>query len=94
MEPKIENFPLLKILNQKYWNSYFEIILVSLNDALVKKYLANKISYFSIHDIILGLIKKPYFTKFYKSKPKNIKEIKTMVDIVNNYLKYYLKKYG
>ncbi len=94
MEPKIENFPLLKILNQKYWNSYFEIILVSLNDALVKKYLANKISYFSIHEIMLGLIKKPYFTKFYKSKPKNIKEIKTMVDIVNNYLKYYLKNYG
>ena len=30
---------------------------------LVKKYLENKISYISIHKLMLKLLKKPYFTK-------------------------------
>ena len=35
---------------------------------------------------MLKLLKKPYFTKYYKKSPKNINEIKNMVKKVNQYL--------
>ena len=44
-----------------------------------------------MHLLLLKLLKKPYFTKFYKSKPTNINEIKSMVKIVKKYLNNYLK---
>ena len=91
IKPSIKEFPLLKILNNKINNTYFEIILVSLNDELVKRYLENKISYISIHKLILKLLKKPYFSKYYKLRPNNINEIKNMVNIVKKYLNNYLK---
>jgi 1-deoxy-D-xylulose-5-phosphate reductoisomerase len=91
IKPNIKNFPLLKILNYKFKNTYFEIILVSINDMLVKNYLLNKISYISIHNKMLELLKKPYFIKYYSSKPKNIKDIKSMVEIVNQYIIKNLK---
>ncbi len=91
VKPKIKNFPLLEILNYRFKNTYFEVILVSINDMLVKKYLANKIPYIFIHNKMLELLKKPYFTKYYSSKPKNIKDIKSMVEIVNQYLIKNLK---
>ena len=90
-EPDLKKFPLLSILNYKIKNTFFEIILVSLNDELVKRYLQNKISYISLHRLMIVLLKKPYFTKYYKSSPNNINEIKIMVKKVNNYLKDYLK---
>ncbi len=92
LKPKIKNFPLLKILNYKFKNTFFEIILVSINDILVKNYLANKIPYISIHNKMLQLLKKPYFTKYYSSSPKNIKDIKSMVEIVNQYFITDFKK--
>ena len=93
IKPNIKKFPLLKILNYKFNNTYFEVILVSINDVLVKKYLENKISYISIHKIMLKILKKPYFTKYYQIKPSNIKEIKTMVNKVNLYLEKFLESY-
>ncbi len=91
IKPNLKNFPLLKILNYKFKNTYFEIILVSINDMLVKNYLLNKISYISIHNKMLELLKKPYLIKYYSSKPKNIKDIKSMVEIVNQYIIKNLK---
>ena len=67
-----------------------EIILVSLNDALVKKYLDYKISYLSLQTTMLKLLKKPYFTKYYSTKPRNINDIKIMVDRVNIYVNKHL----
>tara|TARA_S200000501_G_scaffold289100_1_gene273897 strand:+ start:1533 stop:2714 length:1182 start_codon:yes stop_codon:yes gene_type:complete len=90
-KPDSKNFPLLKILNYDFKNTYFEIILVSINDRLVKDYLESKISYIDIHKNMLRLIKKPYFLKYYNQKPKNIIDIKNMVDIVNQYLNKYFK---
>ncbi len=92
IKPDIKKFPLLAILNYKFNNTYLEIILVSLNDALVKKYLEYKISYFSLQSIMIKLLKKPYFTKYYSTKPRNINDIKTMVDRVNIYVNKYLSK--
>ena len=91
IKPNLKNFPLLKLLNYKFKNTYFEIILVSINDMLVKNYLLNNISYISIHNNMLKLLKKPYFIKYYSSKPKNIKDIKSMVEIVNQYIIKNLK---
>ncbi len=89
--PDEKNFPLLKILKYKFKGTFFEIILVSINDALVKKYLNNQISYISIHKLLLKLLKKPYLTKFFNTSPKNINEIKLMVNRVNFYLNEYLE---
>ena len=86
IEPDLKKFPLLKILNYKFSNTYLEIIIVSLNDALVKKYLEHKISYITIHNSMLKLLQKKFFKKYYSSKPKNINDIKTMVQMVNHYV--------
>ncbi len=86
IEPDIKKFPLLKILNYKFSNTYLEIIIVSLNDALVKKYLEHKIAYITIHNSMLKLLQKKFFIKYYSSKPKNINDIKTMVQMVNHYV--------
>ena len=91
IKPDIRKFPLLKILNYNFNNTYFEIILISLNDALVKMYLKNSIKYISIHKMLLKLLKKPYFTKYYKSSPKNINDIKNMVNKVDKFLQKYLE---
>jgi len=90
IKPDKKKFPLLEILNFKFNNTYLEIILVSLNDLLVKKYLKYKISYLSLQTIMIKLLKKPYFTKYYSTKPKNIKDIKIMVDRVNIYVNKHL----
>ncbi len=91
IKPDIKNFPLLSIIKKNYINSYYETILITINDELVKKYLNNEISYISIHEILLKLIKNPYFIKFYRSSPKNINDIKIMVKITKAYLYKYLK---
>ena len=91
IEPDIKKFPLLSILKKNYINSYFETILITINDELVKKYLNNQISYISIQKVLLNLIKKPYFAKYYRSSPNNINDIKIMVKITTDYLNKYLK---
>ena len=70
-------------------DSYFETILISLNDNLVNKYLKGEINYISIHLNLLNLIKQPYLTKFYKLKPSNIYDIRKMISITNAYLENY-----
>ncbi len=90
IKPDIKKYPLLEILNYKFNNTYLEVILVSLNDALVKKYLEYNISYLSLQTTMLKLLKKPYFTKYYSTKPRNINDIKIMVDRVNIYVNKHL----
>ena len=91
IKPDEQNFPLLRILKNNYLNSYFETILITINDELVKRYLDNKISYISIHKTLLKLIKMPYFTKYFRASPNNINDIKFMVKKTLNYLNKYLK---
>ena len=92
--PKINNFPLLRLIKIiPEHDSYFETILITMNDYLVDKYLKNKISYQSIHKNLIKFIKKPYFKKYYKLKPKNIYDIKKMISISEKYLKLKIKYY-
>ncbi len=82
-----KKFPYLKLLNYiKIKNTYFEIILVSINDALVEKYLNDQIGFIFMQKKLLRLIKDPYFTKYYNRSPNNINDIKFMVEKVITYL--------
>ena len=89
-----KDFPLIKILDMiPEENSYFETILITLNDELVKKYLNGDINYISIQNNLLNLIKNPYFLKFYKLKPKNICDINRMISDTKIYLEKKIKYY-
>ena len=59
--PMKKNFPLLEILDlipEK--TSYFETILITINDTLVDKYLKYEINYKFLQFNLLNLLKKPY----------------------------------
>jgi len=85
--PNIKKFPLISLIDKIPDNdSYFETILISLNDILVDKYLNGEINYISIQKNLLKLIEKPLFKKYYKLKPKNIYDIKKMIILAKNYL--------
>ena len=77
-----KKFPLLKLTSLiPERDTYFETILITLNDLLVGKYLNGQINYISIQKNLLKLIKNPYFNKYYKLKPHNIYDIKKMIKI-------------
>jgi len=85
--PDVKKFPVIKLLkNVPSKPSYFETILISINDYLVMKYLKGDINYFSLNNKLVKLIKTPYFTRYYKSNPKNIIDIRIMVKKVVSYL--------
>ena len=87
IKPNIKKFPVIKLLNKvPNKQSYFETILTSINDILVDKYLRGDINYHSLNSNLIKLIKIPYFTRYYKIKPKNVIDIKNMVKIVITYL--------
>ena len=87
IKPNIKKFPVIKLLNKvPNKQSYFETILISINDVLVDKYLRGDINYHSLNSNLIKLIKIPYFTRYYKIKPKNVIDIKNMVKIVITYL--------
>ncbi len=93
-KPDKIKFPLLNLIKFIPDNeSYFEIILITLNDNLVNKYLKGEINYQSISKNILKLIKKPTLNKYYKLKPKNIYDIKKMVNFTKIYLEKNFKRY-
>ena len=54
-------------------------------------YLDKKIKYITIHEMIIKLLKKPYFSKYYNSYPKNINDIKNMVSKVEKYVHKYFE---
>ena len=94
INPDFVKFPLLNLIKTiPEKDSYFETILVTLNDELVKNYLNSNIKYFYIEKNLLKLIKSPFFKKYYKLKPKNIFDIKNMVNITKKYLNLKLSKY-
>ena len=87
IEPNVKKFPVIKLLSRiKNKPSYFDTILISINDFLVDKYLNGEINYYSLNNFLLKLIKKPYFTRYYNSEPKNIIDIKIMIKKVTTYL--------
>ena len=95
IKPNYKKFPILSIINKIPKNdTYFETILISLNDSLVEKYLKGEINYISIQKNLLNLIESTYLKKYYKLKPKNIYDIKKMITRTKNYLNLNLKYYN
>ncbi len=87
-------FPVLEIIDMIPDNdSFFETILITINDSLVEKYLKGQINYLSIQKNLLKLIKSKYFRKFYKLKPKSIYDIKNMIYLCQIYLENNIKHY-
>ncbi len=86
-KPNKKKFPVVNLLDLiPKKNSYFETILITINDYLVNKYLKGEINYHSLNSTLIKLIKKPYFTRYYKFAPKNITNIKFMIKRVTTYL--------
>ena len=68
-------------------DSYFEVILVTINDELVKLFLNKKISFIMMQKTLLKLIINKDLKKYFNKEPKNISDIYLMVNKVKNYLK-------
>ncbi len=87
IEPDKRKFPYINILKKKRTkNTYFEVILVTINDELVKQFLQNKISFFQMQKLLMKLINNNIFKKYYQKYPKNINDIYIMADNVKKYL--------
>ena len=92
--PEKKKFPVLSIIDSiPEQTSYFETILITINDTLVSKYLKKQINFISIQKNLINIIKTPYFKKYYKLKPKNIYDIKKMIFLTKNYLNKNIKYY-
>ena len=94
-KPNQKKFPLLGLLKLLPNSpSYFETVLITLNDELVTKYLNKEINYVSIQKNIVRLINNAYFKKYYKLKPNNINDIINVAKKTKNYLNKYIIHYA
>ena len=76
LKPDHKKFPYVNILkNYKSKNTYFDIILVTINDILVSLFLKKKISFVNMQNLLLKLINNDYFKQYYDKKPKNINDL-------------------
>ena len=88
IKPDYKKFPYIKILKRfKKNNTFFETILVTLNDELVRLFLNKKISFIKMQKTLLKLININVFKKYYYKSPKNANDIFVMSIKVKNYLK-------
>ena len=87
IKPSNSIFPLLQVIKEyKRNDSYFEIILVTVNDYFVKKFLNGQINFLKMQTKLLKKLKDPYLSKYYQKFPKKINDIFKMVYRVNAYL--------
>ena len=87
IKPSNSFFPLLKLI--KYYktnDSYYEIILVTVNDYFVKKFLNGNINFKKMQTKLIQKLKDPYLSKYYNKCPKNINDIYMIVNKVKKYL--------
>ena len=87
LQPKVKNFPYLNLLKLlKSDDRYFEVMLVLINDFLVKKFLKNEISFIRMQNILFKLLSNSFLKKFYNKKLNTIKELNLFKNKVNKYL--------
>ena len=71
IKPDTKKFPYINILNKYIFkNTYFETILVTINDELVRLFLNKKISFLKMQKLLLKFINYYSFTKYYNEFPK------------------------
>ncbi len=87
IKPNNSTFPLLKLINgYRSKDSFYEIILVTVNDYFVTKFLNGNINFQKMQIKMLKKLKDPYLSKYYNKHPKKINDIYMIVDKVKNYL--------
>jgi len=83
IKPSTKKFPSLKIL--KHLNNkvtLFETIIIAANDYLVSEFLTGRITFNQITDILLKLLKLREFSKYKHSKPRNLRQIYSLIELV------------
>ena len=83
IKPSTKKFPSLKIL--KYLNNkvtLFETIIIAANDYLVSEFLSGRITFSQITDILLKLLKVREFSKYKHLKPRNLRQIYSLIELV------------
>ena len=87
IKPNNKKFPYIDILKKyKIKGTFFEVILVTINDELVKLFLNKKISFTKMQDLLLKTLNKRVFSKYYDKYPTRINDIYKMVNKVKIYL--------
>ncbi len=87
IKPSNSIFPLLKLIKDyKKNDSYYEIILVIVNDYFVKKFLDGKINFQKMQIKLMKQLKDPYLSKYYNKYPKKINDVYMIVNKVKKYL--------
>ena len=87
IKPNNKKFPYIDILKKyKIKGTFFEVILVTINDELVKLFLNKKISFIKMQDLLLKTLNKRVFSKYYDKYPTRISDIYKMVNKVKIYL--------
>ena len=80
-------FPLFKLVKRyKRKDSFYEIILVTVNDYFVTKFLNGNINFQKMQIKMLEKLNDPYLSKYYNKCPKKINDIYMIVDKIKNYL--------
>ena len=75
-KPDLEKFPSINFIkNVKNKNTFFETILITANDEIVKLYLEDKVHFVDIYRLTKKIIKLNYFKKYLNKCPKNSNEI-------------------
>ena len=88
----LKRFPLVRILKMLPDNSsFFETILVSINDILVELFLNNKIKFTDISKKMNKMLNSNSLKKYKKIKPKNIDEIIKMNSKIKNKIEFLMK---
>ncbi len=86
--PNNKKFPYLNILKKYKTNgTYLEVILVTINDELVRLFLDKKISFIKMQSLLIKIINKRVFSKYYDKSPNNINDIYKMINKIKIYLK-------
>ena len=87
IKPSYSTFPILKLIKEyKRNDSYYEIILVTVNDYFVTKFLNGNIDFHKMQLKLLKKLKDPYLSKYCNKYPKKINDIYMIVDKVKKYL--------
>ena len=80
-------FPLFKLVKRyKRKDSFYEIILVTVNDYFVTKFLNGNINFQKMQIKMLEKLNDPYLSKYYNKCPKKINDIYMIVDKIKSYL--------
>ena len=87
IKPSRSLFPLINVIKEyKRNDSFYEIILVTVNDFFVRKFLNGDINFQKMQIKLLKKLKDPYLSKHYNKYPKKLNDIYMIVDKVKKYL--------